>query len=565
MHRHSYKRSALLFAYEAVCALAVTALFMTAWWGYYERSIVIPFYYKGNWYVTGLFLLIFVMSVRVYGGFSMNLLRISELIYSLIIALLFSNLLMYCVICLLARRFITPLPLLAACGLELIACSAWAVGANKLYYALYPPKRTVVVYRNEDAFATVQPIYQQDDKFNVVRTVELTGSVQDILPQLAGAETVLVCGVGSAERNQILKYCIASGLPVYIRPKIGDILLSGAKRLQMFDVPVLYCTRSTPPLWYLAVKRAVDIAASLAVLALLSPLMLVTAMAIRLYDGGPALYQQTRLTKNGRVFHIYKFRSMRMDAENDGVARLAAEHDDRITPIGRVIRTIRFDELPQLFNVLRGDMTLVGPRPERPEIAAQYEKEIPEFPLRLQAKAGLTGYAQVYGKYNTQPYDKLQMDLMYIANQSVVEDLRLMLVTVKILFMPESTQGVQQGSATAIRTAPCAAEDGAGNSTDDEAQSAGDGAGNRGANAAGAGAQNAGNGTDDEAQSAGNGAGNRGANAAGAGAQNAGDSGCGRHAADGTGGENCPAMPDARAQTAAPHSAPAAPGKAARP
>jgi len=148
---------------------------------------------------------------------------------------------------------------------------------------------------------------------------------------------------------------------------------------------------------------------------------------------------------------VLKFRSMRVDAEKDGVARLSSgDKDDRITPIGKVIRKVRIDELPQLFNILFGDMSIVGPRPERPEIAEQYVKELPEFELRLQAKAGLTGYAQVYGKYNTTPYDKLQMDLMYIASPSVLADLKIMFATIKILFMPESTEGIAEGTTTAM-------------------------------------------------------------------------------------------------------------------
>jgi lipopolysaccharide/colanic/teichoic acid biosynthesis glycosyltransferase len=143
---------------------------------------------------------------------------------------------------------------------------------------------------------------------------------------------------------------------------------------------------------------------------------------------------------------------MRVDAEKDGVARLSSgENDDRITPIGKFIRKVRIDELPQLFNILVGDMSIVGPRPERPEIAAEYEKELPEFALRLQAKAGLTGYAQVYGKYNTIPYDKLQMDLMYIAHPSLLEDLQIIFATIKILFMPESTEGIDADKTTAAK------------------------------------------------------------------------------------------------------------------
>ena len=181
-----------------------------------------------------------------------------------------------------------------------------------------------------------------------------------------------------------------------------------------------------------------------------SPIMFVTAIIIKAYDKGPIFYKQRRLTKDGVAFNVLKFRSMRVDAEKDGVARLSTgDNDNRITPIGKWIRKTRVDELPQLINILKGEMSLVGPRPERPEIAAQYEKELPEFKLRLQAKAGLTGYAQVYGKYNTTPYDKLQMDLMYIAKPGLLEDLRIIFATVKILFMPESTEGVAEGQTTA--------------------------------------------------------------------------------------------------------------------
>ena len=148
------------------------------------------------------------------------------------------------------------------------------------------------------------------------------------------------------------------------------------------------------------------------------------------------------MTIDGREFYIFKFRSMRMDAEKDGIARLASENDDRITPIGKIIRMTRLDELPQLLNVLKGDMSLVGPRPERPEIAREYEAVLPQFKSRLKVKAGLTGYAQIYGKYNTTPYDKLKLDLTYIQNYSFVLDLKLILLTAKILFMKESTEGV---------------------------------------------------------------------------------------------------------------------------
>jgi lipopolysaccharide/colanic/teichoic acid biosynthesis glycosyltransferase len=164
------------------------------------------------------------------------------------------------------------------------------------------------------------------------------------------------------------------------------------------------------------------------------------------------LYKQVRCTTGGREFKIMKFRSMRVDAEKDGVARLAAKNDSRITPVGKFIRAVRIDELPQLFNILAGDMSFIGPRPERPEIIRQYVEDMPEFVFRMKVKAGLAGYAQVYGKYNTTPYDKLKLDLTYIENYSVWMDIKLMLLTLKILIKAESTEGVESTQTTAIKS-----------------------------------------------------------------------------------------------------------------
>ncbi len=228
--------------------------------------------------------------------------------------------------------------------------------------------------------------------------------------------------------------------------------MSGAKHMHMFHLPMLEINGYRPSPYYLIVKRIFDITVSLMALIVLSPVFLITAIAIRATDHGPVFYKQERMTQYGRNFMIHKFRSMRVDAEKDGIARLSTgANDDRITPVGKIIRACRIDELPQLIDILKGDLSIVGPRPERESIARQYEDEMPEFRLRLLAKAGLTGYAQVYGKYNTTPYDKLQMDLMYIANANLLQDLIICFATIKILFLPESTEGIDAGAATAMK------------------------------------------------------------------------------------------------------------------
>lgn len=216
----------------------------------------------------------------------------------------------------------------------------------------------------------------------------------------------------------------------------------------MFDTPLLLFRNRGLTVEQQAIKRLFDVVCSLIALVILSPLFLIIALLIYGYDRGPVFYSQDRLTQDGRVFRVLKFRSMRVDSEKEG-ARLAMKGDSRVTPVGKILRNIHFDELPQLINILKGDMSMVGPRPERPEIAAQYEKDIPEFSYRLKVKAGLTGYAQVYGKYNTTPYDKLKLDLTYIQNYSFFLDLQLIATTVKILFQKENTEGVEQWQKTA--------------------------------------------------------------------------------------------------------------------
>ena len=199
------------------------------------------------------------------------------------------------------------------------------------------------------------------------------------------------------------------------------------------------------------VKRLIDIVLSSIAIVVLAIPMLIVAVIIKIDSPGPVLFKQKRIGIHKKTFTILKFRSMRTDAEKDGVARLAQKNDSRITPIGKFIRKCRIDELPQLINILRGDMSFIGPRPERPEIIAQYLEIMPEFAFRMKVKAGLAGYAQVYGKYNTTPYDKLKLDLTYIENYTVWLDIKLMLLTLKILFWPDSTEGVEESQITALR------------------------------------------------------------------------------------------------------------------
>lgn len=424
--------------------------FVVCWYVYYSQRLIIPYYSRGNWVVIALFTIMYFTYCKIFDGFLVSINRISEMVYSQMLAVLITDAIMYIITWLLMRSFPNVLPMLILLVVQLTISIIWCMAAHTWYFKVYPPQKSAIIYDAREGMERLIDEYGMDKKFRVLFEIKSDTCIND-LSILNKVETVFLSGIHSHDRNIILKYCVSNGINVYVIPRVGDVIMSGARKMHMFHLPMLRVGRYNPNPEFLFIKRLFDILLSLIAIIILSPIMIVVALLIKVTDKGPVLYKQCRLTKNGKRFMVLKFRSMRVDAEKDGVARLSSgDKDDRITPIGKFIRKVRFDELPQLFNILFGDMSIVGPRPERPEIAAQYEKELPEFNLRLQAKAGLTGYAQVYGKYNTTPYDKLQMDLMYIASPSIIEDIKIMFATVKILFMPESTEGIAEGATTAM-------------------------------------------------------------------------------------------------------------------
>lgn len=447
-----FKYDLTVSAVNAFGAACITVLFGLCWFSFYEDALFAPFHLEG-WCVTALFCLVYRLLCRAYNSFEVVLQSVQEAVYSQALSILFADVIFYFVTCLLARRFVNVLPILGTFAVQLLAAALWCAMKRRWHFTSRPAVPSVVVYSDHTEVDELIAHSGLDKSFNVTSTVDADSCLAD-LSMLDSAGVVFLSDVSSSQRNEILKYCVERDIDVYVTPRIGDTLMQSARQVHLFHLPVLQVGRYHPAPLYLFLKRSFDILASALALLVLSPLFLVTSVAIKAYDGGPVFYTQDRLTRNGKIFKIHKFRSMRVDAEKDGVARLSTgEHDDRITPVGRVIRKTRIDELPQLVDILKGDLSVVGPRPERPEIAAQYEETMPEFRLRLQAKAGLTGYAQVYGKYNTRPYDKLKMDLMYISRPSVIEDLRICFATVKILFMPESTEGIAEGATTALGVA----------------------------------------------------------------------------------------------------------------
>ncbi len=436
------------FCFALLCIHAI--LFWHVWRRFYSPFMETEYWRRGHLMILAFYLFWAFLLPRIYGGWRVGYLRVFHIVYSQGLGLALADLLIYCLIVLLTKRVIHPGPLAAMFLIQTAVLFLWSAGCARLYLWLYPPRRVVLVYGGRPAAGLMKKISTRADRFVIGETVHISermGRIEEIIGRYEG---VVICDIPSHERNAVLKYCYGKGIRSYTTPKLSDLLIRSAESQHMFDTPLLLSRNTGLTIEQRMVKRAADMA--LCALALLPalPVMGLTALCIKAEDGGSVIYKQKRLTLNGKEFFVYKFRSMREDAEKDGVARLAGERDERITKVGRVIRALRLDELPQLLNILKGDMSIVGPRPERPEIAREYEAAIPEFAYRLKVKAGLTGYAQVYGKYNTTAYDKLKLDLMYIQNYSFRLDFEIMLKTVQILFMKESTEGVGEGEETAL-------------------------------------------------------------------------------------------------------------------
>lgn len=439
------KKAIPLSLIKILNTLIVEIPFLLCWFLYYEQLTFTATSRQVSALVLIIYTIVFYSLCLSLDGFRASILKVSEQIYSQVIAVALSDAFIAIIIWIMSLWFPNLFPgilcFLAQCAVIPFIC--WM--EHQAYYDSFKPQKTLVIYDARIGAENLVSAYGMEKRFEIIGVKP----VEDVLDNLVipdEAEVIFLCGVHSHERNVILKECMYKDLQVYIIPRIGDVLMSGAEQMHMFHLPMLRSKRFQPLSEYRTVKRFLDIVFSGIALIMFSPVMVATAIAVKM-DGGPVFYKQVRLTTNGREFRILKFRSMCVDAEKmTGAVLSSGENDPRITKVGRFIRACRIDEMPQLINIFKGDMSIVGPRPERPEIAAIYEKELPEFRLRLQAKAGLTGYAQVYGKYNTTPYDKLLMDLMYISGANLFLDLRIAIETFRILFDKESTEGLDDES-----------------------------------------------------------------------------------------------------------------------
>lgn len=424
-------------------------VFSHIWITEYNNYIVLPFVQKGHWFFYFVYTILFFLFLRSYDGLKYGTYRRTNLIIAQVLATVTTAFITYLQIVLLSARFVSPIPLIVMVIIDIAIIILFIFSGDWLMKRLFPAKKTIVIYDNYSPDVFLEKVAQRKDKFSVEKVVNISVGIEQLEKDIADYEAVIVYDVHSEARNKILKICFENDIRAYTTTKVSDILVRGAESLHLFDTPLLLYRNVGFTFMERVFKRTFDIILSVLLLIITSPLLLLSAILIKAYDGGPVFFRQERSTLNQKVFKIHKFRSMIVDAEKDG-AKPAEENDPRITPVGKFLRASRLDELPQLIDILVGDMSFVGPRPERIEHVQQYSEEVPEFVYRLKVRGGLTGYAQLYGKYNTTPYDKLQLDLMYIQNYSFLLDIRLILMTVKIMFMKESTEGFTKENSEKI-------------------------------------------------------------------------------------------------------------------
>lgn len=413
------------------------------WINNYNEILEYPFYRRGNWMMIFLYGVLLVLFISIYGGFKVGYLKKGNLIYSQILAVLFTNIFTYFQIAALDKHFLDPFQLIKMTGLDFLIIVTWTLIFQWIYIKMFPPRKMLLISGKRSDYHLVEKINSREDKYEICKKVNIELGTSLLQQEILKYDGIIIGDIASHERNILLKFCFANSIRAYCVPKLSDVLLKSSVELNLFDSPLFLSRNEGLTIEQLFIKRMLDIIGALLGIVISAPLFIVIICLIKLTDKGPAFFKQERLTRDDKIFYIYKFRTMIQEAEQDGIPRLAEEGDSRILPIGRFLRRLRLDELPQLLNILKGDMSLVGPRPERPELVKEILEDIPEFSYRTKVKAGLTGYAQIYGKYNTTSYDKLKLDLTYIRNYSMLLDMKLIFMTPKIMFMKEATEGIQ--------------------------------------------------------------------------------------------------------------------------
>lgn len=388
------------------------------------------------------FVIVGLLLLNVYGSYDVGRRKSKPIIYSLSLAVVCTDVITYFQV--MIMRANSNIHQFKLRGIELLIFTVviqiciiiiFTYVGNALFFLIHEPEKCCVITSSQESLDVIAfAIGRFKKQYHIASVLDYRST--EIEAHIEKADTVFMYDVPSERRIKIMRLCYKYKVNVYFNPYLEDIMEANATHYVLDDVYLFNKNIKTLTMEQRIVKRGLDIVLSLVLGILSSPFWITGALAVKLYDGGPVLFKQERATIHGRRFYVYKLRTMKENVENYS----AKKDDDRITKPGKILRRTRIDELPQLLNVLKGDMTFVGPRPEMIKNVKTYTEELPDFRYRLRVKAGLTGYAQILGKYNTTPRDKLIMDMMYIEQFSILRDIQLILQTAVVLLKSDSTE-----------------------------------------------------------------------------------------------------------------------------
>ena len=443
-HRKNEERKNIIRKIESFAQVCIfTALYYCTWLISYQ-DVTFPYLGRGKYVLMGIYAGLIMILFHYSDGFNYGHSKLGDITVSQCIAVFLVNFITYWQLSLISNVMVSIPPMLILTMVDILFCMLCCYLYNIIYHKFHSPRDMVMIYGTESALELEEKMEVRNDKYQITARISVREGIDAICEEIRKHESVLLNDVPAQIRNDILKFCYTNEIRLYTTPKLSDIIISGAEKINTFDTPLLLIKGTGMTLEQRIVKRMMDIVLCSIALVVAAPIMLIVAIAIKIEDRGPIFFKQERVTLNGKKFDILKFRSMIVDAEKWGEVIPATDFDPRITKVGRIIRATRIDELPQIINILKGEMSVVGPRPERVEHVEKYQAEIPEFAYRTKVKGGLTGYAQIYGKYNTAPYDKLRLDLTYIEEYSILLDIKLILMTLQIMLRKDSTEGFKK-------------------------------------------------------------------------------------------------------------------------
>ena len=443
-----YKRLIKL-GFALILVAFLTGLYGVIWINWYNKIIWAPFFRRGNWMMIFIYGLLLIFFMQLYGGFKIALLKRGNLIYSQILAVVFTNIITYFQISVQDKKFTAPLPLAVNLVGAVIIILAWTMTFLWLYRGMFPPRELLLISGDHSDYHLIEKMNAREDKYIISQIISYHEGPERVKAEIAKYDSVIVGDIPAHERNYIIKYCFGQNIRTYSVPKISDILLRSSVELNLFDSPLLLSRNNQGlQIEQAIMKRIIDIIGSLVGIVITIPIFLIVGICIKMTDGGPVIYQQTRLTKNGKKFQIYKFRTMVQNAEADGKARLASEGDPRILPIGRVLRATRLDELPQIYNIVAGQMSIIGPRPA---LYNQYDLIAARDAVHANdIRPGLTGLAQINGR-DELPIDvKARYDGEYAADITFLNDAKIFLHSITYVFQ---RRGVVEGGTGTMQQA----------------------------------------------------------------------------------------------------------------